>query len=152
MTPATRVLPLLLLALSGLSPMTQAGERLVLVTATRPLAEAPLTMGDVRRLFLGRTVTVGDQAVRPLINKSDTLLYEVFLQKVVHMSAGHYERHLLSGVYRRGGRRPQSFISERDLIAALRNQPFTVTFLWESSARAYPGIHVVRELWLGQTH
>ncbi|MCL5669464.1 MAG: hypothetical protein M1392_05745 [Gammaproteobacteria bacterium] len=41
----------------------------------------------------------------PLLNTGDPMLYEVFLQKVIFLSARNYERQVLSRVFRMGGRR-----------------------------------------------
>lgn len=140
-----------LLWLAGLSVPASAGDdRLVLVTATPALAESGVTLETTRKTFLGRRIAVDGHRVVPLINKSDPLLYQVFLQKVVYMSSSHYERHLLSRVYRVGGKRPPNFNSERTLLRSLRTQPFSVSYMWKTNAQSSPDVYIIRDLWIGQ--
>lgn len=143
----------LLWAAAGWAPQAFAEtDKLVLVTGTSVLARSDVTLDAARKIYLGRQVSVNGHRVVPLVNKSDPLLYQVFLQKVVYMSGSHYERHLLSRVYRRGGKRPQNFISEKALIKALHAQPFTVSYMWESNVRSTSSIFVLRDLWTGKNN
>lgn len=147
------VLLIPLLWVAGWAPQAFAEtDKLVLVTGTPLLARSEVTLDDTRKIYLGRHISVDGHRVTPLVNKSDPLLYQVFLQKVVYMSGSHYERHLLSRVYRRGGKRPQNFVSNRALVKALQVQPFTVSYMWESNARSMSNIFVLRNLWTGKNN
>lgn len=142
---------LALLCAAGLAPQALAEtDRLVLVTGTRVLAQSDVTFDDTRKIYLGRQIAINGHRITPLVNKSDPLLYQVFLQKVIYMSGSHYERHLLSRVYRRGGKRPPNFTSQHMLIDELQARPFTVTYMWESTARSASNVFVVRSLWTGK--
>lgn len=122
---------------------------LVLVTSTPGITAEDIDREAARKLFLGRTVIWDNQRVTPIINHSEELIYEVFLQNVIHMSANHYERHMLSTVFRLGGKRPRSAGDFDALMEALNSRPATVTFMWEARARSTPGIHIITELWKG---
>lgn len=105
---------------------------------------------EVRRLFLGRAVVKGGLYLSPVINQTDPLLYEVFLKKVVFMSAAAYERHLLSNIVRQGGLRPPVAEDPTALIKLLRRDPQGVSFMWEDTARRTSGVIIIKELWRGQ--
>ena len=122
--------------------------RLVLVTGSTTKI-APLPPADVRKLFLGLPVSQNSLRLEALRNDSDPLLNEVFLQKIMFMSAQSYERQLVSQVFRFGGHRPVSYSDVGMLAAALRDQPGTMSYMWLPSAQQIPGIQVVQELWQG---
>ena len=125
-----------------------ADRALVLVRSEQATATA-LTEQEVRKLFLGEALVKQGQLMEPLRNRTDPLLYEVFLQKIVFMSARNYERQLLSRVFRLGGQRPPAYEDLDELIAALKSNPAAVTFMWEDEARTIPGIKVSTQLWQG---
>ncbi|MEQ6341128.1 MAG: hypothetical protein M3A44_05595 [Gammaproteobacteria bacterium] len=45
----------------------------------------PLTSAEVRKLFLGVVIIKDGQRIEPLLNLTNPLLHEVFLQKVIFM-------------------------------------------------------------------
>jgi hypothetical protein len=121
-----------------------------LVLATSTASSVPsLTLQEARKLFLGVPLEIGGERPTPLLNTSDPLTYEVFLQKVAFMSANAYESQTLSVVFRLGGKRPESFSDLKDLVIALQHNPGTVTYLWEDQVRANQGIKSVSVLWQG---
>jgi len=123
---------------------------MVLVTATSGITAADIDRDTVRKLYLGRPIIWENQRVTPIVNRSEDLLYEIFLQNVIHMSDSHYERYMLSTVFRLGGKRPRSITDLDSLINAVKSRPATVTFMWESTALATPGLHIITELWKGE--
>ena len=125
---------------------------MVLVTGTQQLEQVKLTPKVIRRIFLGQVVTEDDNRISALINNTDPLLYQVFLQKVAYMSANAYERHLLSKVFRLGGSRPAVYLNNSSLVKALRSQAGTITYMWEDTALVIPGISIIGELWSGQVN
>ncbi len=126
-----------------------AAERsLVLVRSEQASVPAP-TEQEVRKLFLGEVLVKDNQRVQALRNLTDPFLYEVFLQKIVFMSAHNYERQLLSRVFRLGDQRPLVYEDLNELIAALKSNPAAVTFMWEDEAKTIPGIKVSTQLWQG---
>lgn len=137
-----------LLALADHSAL--AAERSLVLVRSEQATGSPLTGREARRLFLGEVLIQNGQRVQALRNLTDPFLYEVFLQKIVFMSARNYERQLLSRVFRLGGQRPPVHEDPNQLIAALKNNPAAVTFMWEDEAKAIPGIRVSTQLWQGQ--
>ena len=111
----------------------------------------PLAPTQVRKLYLGAPLIVHGKRIEPLRNTSDLLLYEVFLQKIVFMSARNYERQLLSQVFREGGGQPKVFEDTDELTDILRKNPHTVSYMWSDTATGRPGLKVVQELWQGAT-
>lgn len=125
-----------------------SGQTLVLATSTNSSIPS-LTTQEARKLFLGVPLEKDGEHPVPLLNISDPLIYEVFLQKIAFMSANTYENQTLSVVFRLGGKRPQSYDDLNSLINALQQNPGTVTFLWEDQIRGNQGIKPVNVLWQG---
>ena len=111
----------------------------------------PLAPTQVRKLYLGAPLVVDGKHIEPLRNTSDPLLYEVFLQKIVFMSARSYERQLLSQVFREGGGQPKVFVNADELTNTLRKNPYTVSYMWSDMVASWPGLKEVQELWQGAT-
>jgi len=123
--------------------------RLVLVTDEESGLHS-LSASETRKLFLGLPVIKQGRSLEAIINRSDPFLYEVFLQKIVYMSAPVYERHLLSNMVQVGGQRPQAFNDVHTLISTLKEYPGTVTLLWEKDAKAHRGLTILGEIWHGK--
>ncbi len=111
----------------------------------------PMTVQEARKLFLGIPVERNGVTVTPILNTSDPLLYEVFLQKVTYMSSPAYETQLVSTVFRMGGKRPRNFADAKTLVDALRKDPNSVTYLWQDQIQTLPGVKAVSVLWTGST-
>lgn len=111
----------------------------------------PLTVQEARKLFLGIPVERNGATVIPILNTSDPLLYEVFLQKVTYMSSPAYETQLVSTVFRMGGKRPGNFVDAKALVEALRKNPNSVTYLWQDQILKFQGVKAVSVLWTGAT-
>ncbi len=131
--------------------MTQAhavveASQLVLVVGEEATTQ-PFTPAQLRKLFLGLAKKHEGNAIHPLRNMSDEKLYNVFLQKVVFMSARNYERHLLSRVINMGGQRPFSYMSQTELLRSLRSDPYSVSYMWENTVRETPGVKILQKLW-----
>jgi hypothetical protein len=72
---------------------------LVLVAGGRSQLPA-ISPKEVRKIFLGVQVHLGEKEVVPFMNGSITETKELFLQKVLFMSASVYERHMVGRVFR----------------------------------------------------
>jgi len=136
---------LIWLALCGAAPAEEPNS-LILVT-DKASGITSLTSSEIRRLFLGLPVRKNDRPLVPLINQSDPLLYQVFLQKVVFMSSQTYERHLLESVIQLGGQRPKIHNQQDALITDLHQHPGTVSFIWNYKLRIYPSLIAIGETW-----
>ena len=143
-----RIIPfaLTLAVLSQTLPAQQTTSQLVLVTA-KATGIRSLTTSEIRRLFMGLPVSKNGKKLEAVINQSDPLLYQVFLQKVVFMSAQIYERHLLENVVQLGGQRPKIHNQQEALVADLHRHPGKVSYIWNYKLRIYPSLVAVGETW-----
>lgn len=152
LTGRLTVVLLCAIALLSITATAHAVERqMVLVTdAATPLPA--LSSLELRKLFLGMSLEKQGRQLVAVNNDADALLHEVFLQKVMFMSAHDYERQLLSTMFRTGASRPPAVSDTRQLQDLLRAQPNTVTYvtyMWASDAQALSGVSVVQVLWRG---
>jgi hypothetical protein len=140
-----RLLAILLL-LCLVAPARPASQAVVLVvSADSPLQE--LDSVSVRKLFLGFPVLIKGSPLRPLRDRSDPVLDEIFLQQIVAMSQSNYDRQILIGVNRQGWLRPTEYGRLSDLVTALEADPNAVSFMWERDVGHNPRIRIIRVLW-----
>ena len=132
--------------LGASSPWANNTHSLVLATSSQSELP-PLTTQEARKLFLGVPLEKDGAHPIPLMNVTDPVLYQVFLQKVAYMSASNFENQTLSVVFRLGGKRPETYSDLNDLVSALQQHPGTVTYLWEDQVRANQGIKSLNVLW-----
>ncbi len=127
-----------------------AGSPRILVLATSSGSKVPsLSIQEARKLFLGVPLVKDGESPVALLNTSDPLAFEVFLQKIAFMSETAYETQTLSVVFRLGGKRPERFNDLPALIDALEHHPGSVTYLWEDQIPANQGLKAVGVLWQG---
>jgi hypothetical protein len=141
-----RLLAIVLILCLAAAPAWPASQAVVLVVR----ADSPVSEMDsvtVRKLFLGLPVLVNGRPLRPLRNRSEPLLDEIFYQQIVAMSQSSYDRHILIGVNRQGWLRPAEYSSEASVLAALTADPNAVTYMWQRDIGHNPGIRVIRVLW-----
>ncbi|HEC13306.1 MAG TPA: hypothetical protein ENI80_08695 [Acidiferrobacteraceae bacterium] len=117
--------------------------------ATAEANMPPLTQAEIRKAYLGVAIRKGGYDIIPVRNVTDPLLYEVFLQKIIFMSARKYEHQLTNRVLKWGGRRPARYSSLLLLAKDLKQHPGTITYMWARTLEAVPGTKVVQELWAG---
>lgn len=143
-----RLAALVLLLLAGVA---NAGEPRTLVLVCRTDSRlSVLTADDTRKVFLGAPVVVAGLRIEALRNRSEELLDQVFLQKVIFLSGPAYERQVLSRVFRLGGQKPPVYDGVGELLGALRGSPTAVTYMWDDSVQRYPDLRVVATLWSGE--
>jgi hypothetical protein len=144
-------LRLITVLLTLLATAVNAGEPRTLVLVCRNDSRlSALTADETRKAFLGAPVVVDGLRVEALRNRSEYLLDEVFLQKVVFLSGPAYDRQVLSRVFRLGGQKPVVYDGVAELLVALRSSPAPVTYMWKDSVRQYPDLRVVATLWTGE--
>ncbi len=127
-----------------LQPMSMAlGEeqRITIVASTGSGIKA-ISAKEVRRAYLGATIVLDGVEIKPLRNQTDKLAAEVFLQKVLFMSAEAYERQLLARAFR-GGSYPKAYDNLIDLLAALQKDHSTITFMLYETAIKTPGVRII---------
>ena len=137
---------LLAFALGVVGPVRSASESVVLVVR----ADSPVTSlssVEVRKLFLGVPVLVDSKALRPIRNRSDARLDDIFLQQIVAMSQEAYDRQILVGLNRQGWVRPAEAGSVVRVIEALYADPQAVSYMWRRDVEHNPRLKVLRILW-----
>ena len=148
-TPLVLKIAIFLLSLLAAAQSCAAELNLVLVAAKRS-GIAQISAEDVRRLYLGIPLISGGQPVKPLINATDSLVREIFMQQILFMSADAYRRQTLSRTYRTGASPPPAYTDMPGLIGALRANPNAVTYMLYATAIATPELKIIGNLWHGQ--
>lgn len=147
MRPLAKIAPLLLLCLL-FGGAAQAERSVVLVVRADSPIEA-IELLDVRKLYLGFSVRTGsNQPIRAATNRADPVVYEVFLQDVMAMSASRYDRRLLTLTLQSGRPRPLVVQNSRELLQALQADPHLVTFMWKDDAEKAGDLKILRVLWV----
>ncbi|MHB0991159.1 MAG: hypothetical protein ACYC3O_06735 [Burkholderiales bacterium] len=123
-----------------------AKQDLVLVAAYNTVVPQ-MSPDVVRRLYIGVPVEAAGHVIVPLINASDSLVLEIFMQQVLFMSYDVYIRQNSSRSSRKDDMPAQSYSSMPALIAALRANPYAVTYMLRSTAIAFPDLKIIAELW-----
>jgi hypothetical protein len=135
-----------LLCLLLTAPQVTLAEALVLVVqGSSPIGS--LETLDVRKAFLGLTVSAGGMPVQPLLNETQPDLHEAFLQHVVGLSDEAYRRRIDELLRQDGQQAPPSFKAQEKLLAELAANPYGVTYMWQSRASTLKQIRIVRILW-----
>lgn len=119
--------------------------QLVIVTSQQSRIKA-LSGPVLRKVYLGSVSGISFQPIHPLINQSNRMLHEMFLQKVLFMSKNTYERHLRHTKFPTGTVLPIHYRSEAKLIEYLNAHPDSITCLTEQAAAKKPSLRVVMRL------
>lgn len=125
-------------------------ERSVVLVAARESPLNGLPAKDLRLAYLAVPVRYNDLEVRPVINETDPLLHEIFLQKVMYLSAQHYRRQVLARVFRRGGSRPTVVEKSGGLVETLAADPRRVSYMWRREAEKHPNLRILGQIWKGR--
>lgn len=142
-TSVKNIIAILLAAVVLLATaMVHADEqRIVIITSAGSSIKA-ISAKEVRRAYLGAIIVQNGVEIKPLLNQTDNLAGEVFLQKVLFMSAEAYERQLLALAFR-GGSTPKAYQIRDDLLSALQNDNSSITFMLFGTAITTPGIRII---------
>lgn len=135
-----------LLILVGAATPALGRQELALIVSPQSQVDeldAPLA----RRLFLGLTVADHGVRLRPLLNESDPLMTDVFLQQIVSMSDSNYHRYLLRLVLIQGRAKPTVYKTSHELIDAVASDPATVGYAWVKDVLADPRVRILRIVW-----
>jgi len=135
---------LCLICIGSTAQMTQRS--LLLVCSDNSTLE-PLSHAEARKLFLGVPITKSQIRLKPLLNVSDPLITEVFLQQIVFMSKRQYERQLLSRVFRLGDQRPPEYENIDMLAKALLDTPGSMSYMWSEQLEHQSGLKSLGVLW-----
>ncbi len=124
----------------------KSGESVVLVTAeTCPLTT--ISTLDLRKAYLGVTVTIDGRRLRPVLMRGDEKLEQIFYQSVVAMSKKSYERRRLSLALKYGTPRLAEFDDVEAVSEVLRSDGCTITFIWGRDAESLQGVKTIKLLW-----
>jgi hypothetical protein len=135
----------LFLTIAALLPAS-ADESLMLIVSAASKVEQ-LDSLEVRKLFLGMTVTHNGERLRPLLNESDPQLKAVFLQNVVSMTDITYDRRVLRLALQGGRSLPVVYTDKALLLQAIALDPTAVSFAWAKDVQHDKGTKVLRVLW-----
>ena len=102
---------------------------------------------QVRKLFLGMTVTHGGDRLRPLLNDADSRVRDIFLQNIVSMTDMTYDRRILRLALQGGRSLPTIFKDKVELINAVAADPTAVSYAWEKDVQHDRRIRILRVLW-----
>jgi hypothetical protein len=136
----------ILLTLLAAAPRALAEEQLVLIVS----ADSPIVQLDsleIRKLFLGLTVTQHGTRLRPILNEGDARVKEIFLQNIVSMSDITYDRSLLRLTLIQGQRQPTVYRDIAPLLQAVAADRSAVSYAWTQDVALDPRIKTLRVLW-----
>jgi hypothetical protein len=135
-----------LLALLAAAAPALAGEQLVLIVSADSKVEQLDSM-ELRKLFLGLTVTHNGNRLRPVLNETDARVKEIFLQNIVSMSDSTYDRRLLRLALIQGQTQPTAYQNITSLIKAVAADPSAVSYAWLKDVARDARIRILRVLW-----
>ena len=141
---ALKLLATLLLCVTAVTAFE--GERVVLITSADS-SISQLDSLEVRKLFLGMTVTHDGTRLRPLLNEADPRIQSVFLQNVVSMTDMIYDRRTLRLALQGGRSLPIIYTDAAMLINAVAADPTAVSFAWTKDVQHDKRIRILRVLW-----
>jgi hypothetical protein len=124
------------------SSIANAEEQRIAIVASAGSSIKAMSAKEVRRAYLGATIVLDGVEIKPLRNQTDKLAGEVFLQKVMFMSAEAFERQLLARAFR-GGNNLRTYDNLAELLAALKSDNTTITFMLYETAINTPGIRII---------
>jgi ABC-type phosphate transport system substrate-binding protein len=136
----------LLTLLAAAAPVSAAGDQLVLIVSADSRVEQLDSM-ELRKLFLGLTVTHNGNRLRPVLNETDARVKEIFLQNVVSMSDITYDRRLLRLALIQGQTQPTVYKDAASLINAVAADPSAVSYIWAKDVTHDARIKILRVLW-----
>jgi len=107
----------------------------------------PLSSFEVRKIFLGYPIKRNNMSLIAIRNTSDEEIYQLFLQKVIHLSARNYERRLMSKTFRTG----TSTLLAIDTLPVLKNKllndKFKLSVMWLKDVELDNNLKVIQVLW-----
>jgi hypothetical protein len=139
---ATAVLAVLLTATRS----AWAAEQLVLIVSADSKVEQ-LDSLEVRKLFLGLTVTYNGDRLRPVLDETDARVKEIFLQNIVSMSDTTYDRSVLRLALIQGQIKPIAYKDIAQLLTAVESDPTAVSYAWAKDVVHDSRIKILRVLW-----
>jgi len=137
---------LIIIALTFIAQTSWADVAVVLVTHKDSPIQGISSL-DIRKVYLGISVTVDGNTIRALRRRDDERLNQIFLQSVMAMSERSYERRLLSLVLKFGTPRPEEVGDSDELLESLVRIPSSIAYMWKSDAEADSRVRIIEVLW-----
>ncbi|MHB1676906.1 MAG: hypothetical protein ACYCSS_05125 [Sulfuriferula sp.] len=150
MKSSSIILKAVILLISFIAAQSYAVEPDLVLVAAKDSSIPQISPEEVRRLYLGIPVDSGGHLIKPLINATDSLVQEIFMQQVLFMSTEAYQRQNLSRTYRTGAIAAPVYTDMAALVAALKVNPNAVTYMLRVTALAQPDLKIIGDLWHGQ--
>jgi hypothetical protein len=123
-----------------------ANERLVLIASVDSEVEQ-LDSLEIRKLFLGMTVTRGSGRLRPLLNDGDVQMRNVFLQNVVSMTDTVYDRRILRLAMAGEANLPARYTDKTALLNAVAGNKLAISYAWARDVEHDHRFKILRTLW-----
>jgi hypothetical protein len=123
-----------------------AAEQLVLIVSRDSKVEQ-LDSLELRKLFLGLTVTYNGDRLRPVLDEADSRVKEIFLQNIVSMSDTTYDRSVLRLTLIQGQIKPIAYKDIALLLRAVEADPTAVSYVWAKDVAHDSRIKILRVLW-----
>ena len=135
----------LLTLLTATRPVWAADQLVLIVSADSKVEQ--LDSLEVRKLFLGLTVTYNGDRLRPVLDEADVRVKEIFLQNIVSMSDTTYDRSLLRLALIQGQIKPIAYKDIALLLKAVEADPTAVSYVWAKDVAHDSRIKILRVLW-----
>jgi hypothetical protein len=108
------------------APAAGPSDLVIVVEESSPIRS--MSVADVRRVFLGVPLVVAGVDVVPVRNLVEEDLYELFLQRVLFMSAQTYERRMMIRIFQQGGTHIATARSSEELQHLLHTSPGCMSY------------------------
>jgi len=127
-----------------------ASSSAVLVSAKHSKIEK-INIIDIRRLYLRMPVSKGaaliNPGINPVINHSDSEIYQAFLKNIMRMTEKGYRRKLIKRMFRQGASKIKEISDKEQLINYLKSHPKYITIMSEKNAALSDDVIVIQKLW-----
>ena len=135
-----------LLTLLAMVTPVLADKQLVLILSAASKLEQ-LDSPEVRKVFLGLTVTHNGERPRPVLNEADARVKAVFLRRVVSMSDITGSRQLLRLALQQGQTQPVAYKDIASLNKNVPTGPVAVSYAWAKDVEHNVDVKILRVLW-----
>ena len=143
----TRIAKLLVFFAMAFTTHASAEDLAVVLVTGKDSPIESISSLDIRKVYFGISVTIGDNSVRALRRRDDEQLNQIFLQSVIAMSQRSYERRLLSLTLKFGTPRPVEVKDREELLTLLAENPSTIAYMWKSNAESDSRVKIIKALW-----
>ncbi|VAW66418.1 hypothetical protein MNBD_GAMMA11-3341 [hydrothermal vent metagenome] len=139
------------LLIAGNISNTRAEDLHLLMVTDKSNDILPLSKDELRRLFLGMPVYRNGQKLKAVINRSDEMCYQIFLQYILGMSHKRYVHTMVSSLYRNGIKTPPTFTAAEEIIEYIHKEKYSVTYIFKHNLPKFNNLNVVQEIWVSRT-